>query len=109
MKLTHIADFKLGRSVKGFYLCKEKHLRHTRNGDLYLDVLLTDFTGMIPGKMWELVNDFQNRFESGDPVAIKGEVGEFNDLLQLTVTQINRASLINMANMDILRIYYRRK
>ena len=92
MKPTHIADFKLGRSVQGFYLCKEKHLRHTRNGDLYLDVMLTDSTGTIPGKMWELVDDFQNRFESGDPVAVKGKVGEFNDLLQLTVTQINRAS-----------------
>ena len=92
MKLTHIADFKLGRSVQGFYLCKEKHLRHTKNDDLYLDMILTDTTGTIPGKMWELVDDFQNRFESGDPVAVKGKVGEFNDHLQLTVTQINLAS-----------------
>ncbi len=92
MKLIQISNFKLGRSVQGFYLCKEKHLRHTRNGDLYLDVMLTDSTGVIPGKMWDLVDDFQNRFDSGDPVAVKGEVGEFNDMLQLTVTQINRAS-----------------
>ena len=83
MKLIQISNFKLGRSVQGFYLCKEKHLRHTRNGDLYLDLMLTDATGIIPGKMWELVNNFQNRFESGDPVAVKGKVGEFNDLLQL--------------------------
>ena len=92
MKLTHIADFKLGRSVQGFYLCKEKHLRHTKNDDLYLDIVLTDATGLIPGKMWELVDNFQDRFESGDPVAVKGKVSEFNDLLQLTVTQINFAS-----------------
>ena len=92
MKLTHISDFKLGRSVQGFYLCKEKHIRHTKNDDLYLDVILTDATGTIPGKMWDLVDDFQNRFDSGDPVAVKGKVGEFNDLLQLTVTQINLAS-----------------
>ena len=92
MKSTHITDFKLGRSIQGFYLCKEKHLRHTRNGNLYLDVMLTDPTGTIWGKMWELVDDFQNRFESGDPVAVKGKVGEFNDVLQLIVTQINFAS-----------------
>ena len=92
MKLIQISDFKLGRSVQGFYICKEKHLRHTRNGDLYLDVILSDSTGIIPGKMWELVDSFQNRFESGDPVAVKGKVGEFNDLLQLTINQINRAS-----------------
>ena len=92
MKLTQIADFKLGRSVQGFYLCKEKHLRHTRNGDLFLDMVLTDATGKIPGKMWELVDDFKHRFDRGDPVAVKGKIGEFNDQLQLTVTQINLAS-----------------
>ena len=92
MKLTHISDFKLGRSVQGFYLCKEKHLRHTKNDDLYLDIVLSDPTGSIPGKMWELADNFQDRFESGDPVAVKGQVSEFNDLLQLTVTQINLAS-----------------
>ena len=92
MKLTHISDFKLGRSIQGFYLCKEKHLRHTKNDDLYLDVILTDSTGIIPGKMWELVDNFQDRFDSGDPVAVKGKVGSFNDLLQLTVTQIKLAS-----------------
>ena len=92
MKLTHIADFKLGYSIQGFYLCKEKYLRYTKNDVLYLDVVLTDATGIIQGKMWELVDDFQNRFDSGDPVAVKGKVGEFNDLLQLTVTQINLAS-----------------
>ena len=94
MKLTHIADFKLGRSVQGFYLCKEKHLRHTRNNDLYMDLTLADATGIILAKMWNLVDSFQNRFERGDPVAVKGKVSEFNDILQLTITQINRASLI---------------
>jgi 3'-5' exoribonuclease len=42
--------------------------------------------------MWDLVNDFQDRFNGGDPVAIKAKVGEFNDSLQLTITQINLAS-----------------
>ena len=42
--------------------------------------------------MWDLVDDFQNRFNSGDPVAVKGKVDEFNNLLQQTVTKINLAS-----------------
>ena len=93
MKLTHIANFKLGRSIQGFYLCKEKKLRYTRSDDIYLDLIFTDSTGVISGKMWELVNNFQNRFDIGDPVAVKGKVSEYNDSLQLTVTQINKASL----------------
>jgi len=92
MKLTQITDFKLGRSIQGFFICKEKHLRFTRNGDLYLDLLLSDATGVIQGKMWDLVDEFQDRFNVGDPVAVKGKVGVFNELQQLTITQINLAS-----------------
>ena len=92
MKLTQIIDFKLGRSVQGFFICKEKHLRYTRNGVLYLDLVLSDSTGIIQSKMWDLVDDFQDRFKGGDPVAVKAKVGEFKNSLQLTVTQINLAS-----------------
>ncbi len=92
MKLTQIIEFKLGRSIQGFFICKEKHLRYTRNGVLYLDLVLSDSTGIIQSKMWDLVDDFQDRFKGGDPVAVKAKVGEFNDSLQLTVTQINLAS-----------------
>ena len=75
MKLTQIIDFKLGRSVQGFFICKEKHLRYTRNGVLYLDLVLSDSTGIIQSKMWDLVDDFQDRFKGGDPVAVKAKVG----------------------------------
>ena len=92
MKLTNISDFKLGGLVQGFYICKVKHLRNTRNNDLYLDLVLADASGTIKGKMWDMINNFQNRFRIGDPVAVKGKVSEFNDKLQLTITLINRAS-----------------
>ena len=47
MKLTQITDFKLGRSIQGFFICKEKHIRFTQNGDLYLELPLSDATGVI--------------------------------------------------------------
>ena len=33
---TSIDKFKEGESIQGFFLCFEKHIRHSRNGDLYL-------------------------------------------------------------------------
>ena len=92
MKLIQISDFKLGRSIQGFYLCREKHLRYTRSGDLFLDMIFSDSTGTISGKLWDQVDQFQNRFESGDPVAVKGKVTAFNDHLQLTVAHVNQAT-----------------
>ena len=74
MKLIQISDFKIGRSIQGFYLCREKNIRHTRSGDLFLDMIFSDSTGSIPGKLWDLADQFQDRFERGDPVAVKGKV-----------------------------------
>ncbi len=91
--ITSIEKFKEGGNIQGFYLCVEKHLRHTRAGDLYLDLLLRDRTGQIPAKVWGKVEEFSEKFSAGDPVAIKGVVDSYRDKNQLTVTRINKASV----------------
>lgn len=91
VKLTAIKDFRAGRKIQGFFLCREKNLRRTRAGELYLDLLLQDDTGVIPAKIWESVDDFKDRFKSGDPLAVKGIPSEYNGELQLTITQVNIA------------------
>ena len=50
-----ISKFKSGETIQGFYLCVEKYLRHTRSGELYLDLLLKDQTGQINAKVWDNV------------------------------------------------------
>ena len=90
MKLVQISDFKIGSTIQGFYFCKDKNLRHAKNGELFIDLIFSDSTGRISGKLWDLVDDFNDRFERGDPVAVKGEVTRFNDSLQLKVLNINK-------------------
>ena len=92
MKLVQISDFKIGSTIQGFYFCKDKNLRHAKNGELFIDLIFSDSTGRISGKLWDLVDDFNDRFERGDPVAVKGEVTRFNDSLQLKVLNINKAT-----------------
>ena len=57
-RLTAIEKFKEGNSIQGFYLCVEKHLRYTRSGDLFIDLILRDSTGKINGKIWDKVETF---------------------------------------------------
>lgn len=92
-EITPIHRFRDGEAVQGFYLCIEKHLRHTRTGGLYLDLLLRDRTGQIPAKVWDKVEEYTEKFSSGDPVAVKGIVDSYREKIQLTVTRINRASV----------------
>ena len=95
--IVPISKFKEGDTVQGFYLCVEKHLRHTRAGDLYLDLVLKDRTGQVQGKVWDKVEKFRQKFSSGDAVAIKGDVELFIDRPQLNVKRINKATVQNYA------------
>ena len=95
--IVPISKFKVGETIQGFYLCVEKHLRHTRAGDLYLDLVLRDQTGQVHGKVWDKVSEYDEKFDSGNAVAIKGEVDLFMDRPQLTVKRINKATVQNYA------------
>ena len=72
--IVTISNFKEGKTIQGFFLCLEKSLRHSRNGDLYIDIILRDQTGKINAKIWDKVNEFDKKFQNGDAVAIKGTV-----------------------------------
>ena len=91
--ITKISSFKEGTSIQGFYLCVEKHLRHTRVGDLYLDIVLRDNSGTVHAKIWDKVDEMKGKFSSGDPVAVKGNVETFQDRHQLVIKKINKASV----------------
>ena len=86
--LTPITKFKEGLSIQGFYLCTEKYQRHTRNGDLYLDLVLRDLTGHLPAKIWDKVAELNDFFSAGDAVAVSGVVEFYQERPQLIVKKI---------------------
>jgi len=92
-KLSSIENFKEGNSIQGFYLCVQKHIRHTRSGDLYLDLELRDISGHISGKIWDTVSELNEKFEAGDAVVVSGDVESFMDRPQLVVRKINKATV----------------
>ena len=92
-KLTSIDSFKEGTQVQGFYICVEKYIRHTKSGDLYLDLELRDITGNISSKIWDNISELNSKFEKGDAVAISGYVESYLDHLQLIIRKINKATV----------------
>ncbi len=92
-KLTSIDSFKEGDIIQGFYLCVDKHLRHTRSGDLYIDLELRDITGHIAAKIWDNVSDLSEKFDAGNAVVVSGNVESFMDRPQLVVKKINKATV----------------
>ncbi len=92
-EIKQIKTFKEGETIQGFFLCVEKHLRHTRTGDLYLDLVLRDNSGTIHAKVWDKVDKLNEKFSAGDPVAINGNVESFQERLQLVIKKINKATV----------------
>ena len=55
--IVNISELKEGKTIQGFFLCVEKNLRHSKNGDPYLDLVLRDKTGKISAKIWNKINE----------------------------------------------------
>lgn len=92
-KLTKISQFKIGDKIQGFFLCVEKNIKQTKSGDLFLDLELRDITGNINGKIWENISHFNEKFGSGNAVAISGYVESYLDRPYLKIKKINRATI----------------
>lgn len=90
--ISTIKRFKEGSKVQGFFLCTEKHLRHTRSGELYIDVTLRDQTGKVNGKVWDKVADLNDLFSAGDAVVASGKVETFLDRPQFVIQKIKKAT-----------------
>ncbi len=92
-KLKQIIDFEEGQKIKGFFLCTGKHSRFTKKNDKYIDLELRDITGHISAKIWRNTKSLTSKFESGDAVAISGNVESYKGNLQLIVIKVNKATV----------------
>lgn len=86
--LSTIRSFKVNDEIRAYLLLKEKHLRLTREGKPYLDVLLSDRSGSIMGKIWEHAGDIEPMIETGAPVGVRAIVEDFRGRQQLNITRI---------------------
>lgn len=76
--------------VNEIFRATEKQLRPNRNGNLYLQVELSDRTGAINARMWNATDVAYRAFENGDYVRVEGTTQLFQGAMQLIATRITR-------------------
>ena len=84
---------KEGKLIRGFYYCNDKNIKYSKNGDMYIDLLLTDNKSSMYAKVWSHADYFSSKFKLHSYVAIKGKVIKYKDRLEINILNINRASL----------------
>ena len=77
--------------VDEIFFASEKQLRPNRNGNLYLQMRLSDRTGTVNAMMWNANEGIYQAFENGDFVHVQGTAQVYNGNLQIIVNQIDTA------------------
>ncbi len=67
------------------FLVREKDLRTTRSGELYIACTLTDRSGKISARMWRASEAIFNSIPAGGFLRIKGRTEEYRGNLQLVI------------------------
>jgi 3'-5' exoribonuclease len=88
---TYVTDLAEGAIVDATFAVARKATRHTRAGDLFLALELTDRTGRVPAVVWNDVHVLSGRFERGDTVRVLGRVERYGGRLQIAVRDLERA------------------
>jgi 3'-5' exoribonuclease len=86
-----VADLGPQDNVDQIFMASQKQLRPNRNGNLYLQVELTDRSGSIAARMWNATEADYRSFEDGQLVHVEGATQIFQGGLQLIATSICKA------------------
>ncbi|QGJ68481.1 Metal dependent phosphohydrolase [Planctomycetales bacterium 10988] len=96
-------------SVNEVYQVSEKKLRPNRNGDLYLQVQLSDRTGAITARLWNASQELYTSFEDGDFLKVEGRAQLYQGEMQIIATRlktidgehIKHADFVPQADQDM--------
>lgn len=87
-----------GEQIHEVYLVSEKQLRSNRNGNLYLQVRLSDKTGSLVGMLWNANEKMFESFETGDYVRATGATQFYQGGLQVI---LNKLEPVDAGEVDV--------
>ncbi len=99
-----VSSFGHQESVDQVFLASDKQLRANRNGNLYIQVDLSDRSGTINARMWNAKESDYRNFENGDYVRVDGTTQLFQGAIQLIANQIRRANPSEVDESEFLTV-----
>jgi 3'-5' exoribonuclease len=88
--------------VSQVFLASDKQLRPNRNGNLYLQLQLSDRSGAISARLWNASENEYRAFENGDFVQVEGNTQLFQGNMQFIASSIRRARPDEVDESDFL-------
>jgi 3'-5' exoribonuclease len=88
MKKQFINQINAGDILSDCYVLAEKTMAQKKDGNNYLNLVLSDRTGSIKGVVWDNVGKISSQAETGAVVAVKGHVSQYRNNLQVVVKEM---------------------
>ncbi len=85
-------DYRDGDNVEGFFLLKDWQEKLGKNNSKYIDIVFSDDSGDINGKIWNSKDSSQYDCEVGAVVKVRGVVKSWNSQLQVNVERIRKTT-----------------
>jgi len=104
MSRRFVNELSDGESIDQIFLASEKQLRTNRNGNLYLQVRLSDKTGSITAMLWNAQQKHSDIFDNGDFIRIKGTSQLYNGGMQVLAKQIEKSDASGIDESDFITL-----
>jgi 3'-5' exoribonuclease len=90
MRRRYVNELHEQETVNQVFRAAEKQLRPNRNGNLYLQMELSDRSGRIGARMWNAGETLYRSFENGDYLLVEGTTQLFQGAKQLIVSRLTK-------------------
>ncbi|MDR3198020.1 MAG: HD domain-containing protein [Planctomycetaceae bacterium] len=90
MSRQYINQFRDNEKVEEIYLISDKQLKSNKNGNFYLQFNLSDKTGVISARLWNIADEVFYQFDNGDYVLVEGIAQRFQGTLQFIAKKLTR-------------------
>jgi 3'-5' exoribonuclease len=93
MKRILVKDLRgwIGKEIETDFLISRKQVKTTKDGSLYLDVLLSDVSGLVRAVAFEGVQSLDRLLGEGQVMRIRGIVSTFNEAPQVKIQRVEPA------------------
>jgi 3'-5' exoribonuclease len=99
-----VSQLAHNEQVSQVFLASDKQLRPNRNGNLYLQLQLSDRSGAIATRLWNASENDYRAFENGDYVFVDGATQLFQGNMQMIANSIRRARTDEVEETDFLML-----
>ncbi len=102
MSHIQVKNLKPNDQVEGVYLVKYLGLMDSRDGRKYLNIVFSDSSGDIEGRVWNGAEDIAKHINKGNFAQVKGKVNSYQGRRQLIASKVDYVEESNVDTKDYI-------